>query len=247
MRMKKFLVSCLVIGGGAALHAQTPTPAPSPTCPPPPLLKPIPVPCQWTIVRKTAAGNPAEKKDPAKPEFTSTVVGQKAGDILHLVQSQANGNKMETWRKGVAQVVTNTGWKEPAVTLAAGAEQNFQELSWVSPANFQDIRKVPGHGDCMYFKDKILPAGIANLSAADIAYAKQDGTDIEAMRISATAWIEVESRLPVAIQVGDEVVTYKFEPLSTDQPLTLPEAIQTALSNKQQQLQQATSRKPLRP
>jgi len=257
--MKFLLLFALGLTAAAAAAQQAPASSPPPSSPPAqtsessppplppgPLLNPIPDFYQWTIVHKgLTKDSTAPKPAPGKPDYTNVVIGQKTGDIIHLVSFSGNGNKMEIWQKGAYQVIMNTGWKIPAVSPGS-ADERFTDISWVSAANFTGIKKLPGHGECMYFKDKILPRGLESWTKEDINAAIKAGENIEGMKIPAVACIEVERRLPVAMTVGQEATTYKFEPLKAGIMLTFPANAQAAIAAQNQQIQ-ATMRRPVRP
>lgn len=235
--MKYIAVFWLIFGIAVVARAQQPTPA----LPAGPLLNPMPDRTKWTIVGPGAPG----KLTKSGRKSRGTVNGTRVGDIVHIVEVFNNGSHWDTWNDGHVQVVINPEWKEPNVTNTK-FEPDFKELTWVSAKNFIGIKKVPGHGDCMCFEDKILPAGIANLSKADVAYAVRDGANIESMKSPVSACIEVASRLPVTVQIDDELLTYKFESLPDGFTLTIPPQVQVVIK-EQVDKADANSRVPVQP
>jgi hypothetical protein len=66
--------------------------------------------------------------------------------------------------------------------------------------------------------------------------------DPETLKVKEVAYIEVERRIPVAVQVGTRVTTYKVQAIDPPVPLQIPPAVQAAFDNQTQQMQAAVRR-----
>jgi hypothetical protein len=266
-------MTTMMFAQGSAAPAGTPEPLP-----PGPLLKPIPSQTRWTISRKGGQGGspePAKAAPSATPEsgqaksggkdsaaqFDIQIIGEKVGDVSHVVTTYGNGSKKEVWKKGGVQTTMNTGWQQPIV---GPAFEDAEDVTWTSASNFTGIKKVSGL-DCMVFRDKILPElyrARPDLLRKSVASSKveQEGidqvtkvlgkestaVDPESVKVDAVAVIDLERRLPIALQLGKVVTTYKYEALPTDYTLTLPADVAAAMQTRGQEVQAAT-RRPAQP
>ena len=252
------------------------TPAGSPApLPPGPLVKPVPSGVRWTITRKAGPGGALRELEKAEPgaakdqekgkegasRFDIQIIGEKVSDVAHVVTTYGNGNKKEVWKKGGQQTTINTGWKEPIV---GPAYDDVEDITWISASNFTGIRKV-SDSDCMIFRDKVLPElyrarpDLLRKSVASSDKEQQNidlitkvlGTeskaiDPESVKIDAFACIDLDSRLPITLQVGKAVTAYKYEALPPNYALNLPADVAAAMEARGQQVK-ATTRRPVQP
>jgi len=260
--MKLLLTLLIVAETASALFAQNPAKSPNNpgTLPPGPLFKPFPDMVRWTITRKASA--PAAGT-PAGSQFDLQIIGEKSGDVSHVVISYSNGNKKEIWKKGGQQTTMSTGWKQPIAGLAPSDDS--EDLAWVSAANFAVIQKVAGR-DCLIFRETILPQAYrmrpdllrkssvplndeekTEYERTNKILGSQDaGPDPESLKMDARAYIDLESRLPIMLQMGKETTVYKYDPLPQTYTINLPPEIITAIAARSQEIQ-ASERKPVRP
>lgn len=283
--MKPLLTLTLVAATAVTLFAQgSATPAGTPTpLPPGPLFKPFPSQIRWTITRKGAQAGPQTPapavSGPATPganpaagqpletqnanQIDLQIVGEKVGDVSHVITIYPNGNKHEVWKKGSLQALLSSGGTEPIISRAA--EEFTEEMDWISASNFAGIQKVSGR-DCMVFRDKILPQMYRNnpdllkpatpksaqALAEEARIQKVLGgeetptVNPESLRMTAVACIDLESRVPMGLQMGQVVTTYKYEALPSGYALALPPEIASAMQANAQQMQ-ATTLRPVRP
>jgi hypothetical protein len=156
----------------------------------------------------------------------------------------------------------STGWKQP---IAGTASDESEDLSWISAANFAGIQKIAGR-ECMVFRERLLPQiyrirpdllrpqegpKTADDQAEEERLKKVLGDQDSAVdpaniKMDAVASIDVESRLPMSLQMGHTVTTYKYDPLPADYALALPPEVTSAIEARGQQIQ-ASTRKPVRP
>lgn len=208
-----------------------------------------------------------EKEKEGANRFDIQIIGEKVGDVSHTVTTYGGGNRAEVWKKGGQQSTLSTGWTQPVIS-AAGADE-AEDLDWISAANFVNVRDVLGR-KCMVFQDKILPQGAAallrynrsihhelspgmkeHLKRANIAVEEASGSSqpelsADTLKENAVACIDLESRLPMALQVGKVVTTYKYEALPPAYALNLPADIAAAIQARGQQIQ-AVMRRPVQP
>jgi hypothetical protein len=211
---------------------------------------------RWTVTQTGTApaqGQAGEtQKTGAKQLPPQKIVGERTGDIRHISITYGNGYKTEFWKKDGIQYVASTGWKYPVIS-AASPDDISGDFAWISAKNFDGFRKVAG-GDCMVFHDKILPSGVTILPAlaplekvaGDYQAPVYTPIDPETLKIKAVAYIDLDRRVPVALQMGDVITTYKIEAIDPPVPLQLPPQVQAAFDNHNQQLA-ASVRKTVRP
>jgi hypothetical protein len=242
--MKKLSLLCLAGGWASVLCAQSAAPAapaaptPRPVLPSGPLLERAPEFSQWTITSKTsgaapvadgqtnaaataatpapapaAGGSPGQKAPPSPTDLTITVIKTKN---IRFEQTEGTGaGKLQKWCFPDMQL-TVRGRGAPIVSLNNTAthsadytdysKSDFSGFGWIAAKNFTGIVKTMGQ-DCLVFKDKVKLDAEAPGEAAR----------------PAVACIAVESRLPVALQVGDEVRTYQFGAAPTDMLVPPPD------------------------
>jgi hypothetical protein len=282
--MKAPLLFSLIAGMAIPMFAQN-APAPSGitpgALPEGPLVKPFPSQVRWTITRKgisdahepsasqasseQAPGEQAPGSENGAPKkaspFEIQIIGEKVGDVTHIITTYGSGIKQEVWKKGGQQTTMKTGWKEP---LAGSASEEVEDINWISSKNFTGIRKASGR-DCMVFRDRLLP-GIYRMrpdllqkseagSERDrkeeqrvnkVLGSKSENLDPEKLKMNAVACIDLESRLPMALQVGNNVTTYKYEALPPSYVLELPANVAATIQATSQRVA-ATVRKPSMP
>jgi hypothetical protein len=247
-----FFFAMALVGFAATAPSGTPPPLP-----PGPLLQPIPDFTRWTITQTNGAPAPqgqtgGSQNGAPKPLPPSTIVGERTGDIRHISITYGNGNRIVLWKVGGTQFVSCTGWKVPVV--APASEENiYGNLRWISAKNFDGFVTAAGT-NCMVFHDRILPpnSSIARSLAPfeklapGVTAITYKAPDPETLKIKAVAYIEVERRIPVALELGNEVTTYKVESINPPVPLTIPPQVIAAIDNQNHQLQ-ATARKAVHP
>ena len=202
-----------------------------------------------------------EKGKEGASRFDIQIIGEKVSDVAHVVTTYGNGNKKEIWKKGGQQTTINTGWKEPIV---GPAYDDAEDITWISASNFTGIKKV-SDSDCMIFRDRVLPElyrARPDLLRKSVASSEveQKGMDLiakvlgteskaidpESVKIDAFACIDLESRLPITLQVGKAVTAYKYEALPPNYALNLPADVAAAMEARGQQVK-ATTRRPVQP
>ncbi len=241
--MKTYYISCLILSIVTTLHSQQAAPQSSvPPLPPGPLLKRAPDYSTWTV---TYEGHPTEDKGAVKPSTTgeekpkgkdakeaptmlSSVV--KTGSIILEQNVDAAGHRNQIWHVSGMRVVTASPSPVVCPDFASAdifstnfASSDFAGLYWLSPTTYAGVVKYQGN-DCLVFKGSVSPLG-EKAQADEQAYITESrslGLKVpDALRIPAVAYIDLETRLPVYVQFGNEKRIYQYGPAPT-QPLTLP-------------------------
>jgi len=256
--MKPIAIFCLVLSLIGTLHAQQAAPQPSlPPLPPGPLIKRTPDYSTWTVTYK---GQPIEEKAPVKPATTgesepkdkeakepvtmlSSVV--KTGSTILEQSVDAAGQRRQVWHVSGIRIVA--GSSNPMVCPDYGsddifsvnfASSDFAGLYWVSPATYVGIVKYQGN-DCMVFKGSVSP--LSERSQIDerenIERAKAFGQSVpEEVKVPAAAYIDLETRLPLFVQFGNEKRFYRYgDPPQA--PLALPPELKNSLKAYSQHIQ----------
>lgn len=214
-----------------AAVAQEPAVPPAGQCPPGPLLKALPESVDWVITSKFAAkaenrsageavtnaatvsggsAAPGGEMTPLDMGLDGTSVGRRVGPKRHVVSTFGSGMRVESWSRGDAQVVYVSGRENPEV-CGAPPDNIFGSIGWITPQAFQGIRNVEGK-DCMFF-------------AAEIEDPSVD-REFHAPKVKATALIELERRLPVAMRIGGTTTEYAFTPVPAGQTITFPAEVE---------------------
>lgn len=217
--------------------------AQQPAPPAGPLLKRAPEMSAWTVT--FSASRPPEKppetaaeKPPESPRRVSVT---KTGDIRHAVIVDAEGRKTEMWSAPGIQAFLRPGWKEPLLSDGANAfdaffvnfaATDFPGFEWISAKNFRGIEKA-GERDCLVFQDKA--------AALDRGTPAEPGGQLPVL----TAHVDLSTRLPVKLDNGGEVATFRFAPPPSAK-LALPADVLAAIGARAQQLREQ-ARKPARP
>ena len=108
-------------------------------------------------------------------------------------------------------------------TFTDFGKADFEGFGWISKRNFDGIEKVMGQ-DCLVFRDKLKLTG-------DNARSGPPPTGV--------ACISADSRLPVALQLGEESRTYQFGAAPTDM-LAIPPKVDALINQWRKTLRQAS-------
>lgn len=250
--MKKLPIFCLIVCIAIRVHAQQAASAVTassspPALPPGPLLKRLPDNIKWTLITtepaentKPEAGTGESSENKAKPDkdakATSSFLGEKAEKKAHVLITSADGIREEEWTDGNLLVTIRSGVKAPIYTT--GAIEEVPMPTWISAANFTEIVKRDGK-DYLIFRSRILPSG------SEMAISGETPDQVEKLKVDATAVIDADTRLPVAVKEGDATTTYAFEPLPPNAQIISP-ALQAEIADREQKVV-AAARKPVRP
>ena len=196
------------------LTSSPPTPfaAPIPPIPTGQLLKRAPDFSQWVISYFPIVNKGAGQA--GKPEVSKRVFITKTGPIRQVITVESNGNRTELWFKGEMEIVCLAAWKNPWITEAHDphnpfpmdfSKTDFPECHWISARNYKGIQKVQDR-DCIVFGDQLTVTSETphtNPSAT---------TPPEVSQYNVSAYVDLETRLPVIEATPGETVTYQFAP-----------------------------------
>ena len=100
---------------------------------------------------------------------------------------------------------------------------DFAGLDWISATTYTGTSQYEGR-DCIVFSSTVSPLDghAQKLEEANIRQARALGQNVaDAVRVPAVAYIDLETRLPLYAEFGNQKRTYQYgAPLST--PLVLP-------------------------
>lgn len=140
----------------------------------------------------------------------------KTGPIKVEVTVYSSGVKGERWLKrqmiALRDPFVNRIVLEPST--AAGPEHDFPDFAWVAEKYFKGIELVGGR-ECLLFEGTVLD------SQVESGRLFMEDSTIPGEEITATAVIDLETRLPVLLKYKQVVRTYSFN-APPGQQLTLP-------------------------
>jgi hypothetical protein len=148
-------------------------------------------------------GPPGPDRSPTSPIRQLTLTRTKP--IWHALRIDIYGNTMGEWYTGRHDFYEAVGFPEPLLHDPSPSQINaqglpdfrrvdFPDMDWVSSQTYAGVESVGGR-QCLIFKKNNM-----------------------------TAWIDLESRLPVQWQQGGEIRTFQQLPPPTE-PLVLPPKI----------------------
>lgn len=221
-----------IVAVSAAMAQEAPQPG---QCPAGPLVKPMPETIDWVITTKVLAkSGEADKVAGGAVTNAATVSGaggaqasgtgttpldlgvdgsssgRRVGEKWHVISTFGNGLRLESWAKSDAQVLYSSQRDEPEI-YGPPNENLYGSIGWVSPQTFQGIRNIDGK-DCMFF-------------AAEIEDPSVD-REFHAPKVKATALVELERRLPLAMRIGGTTTTYTFTPVPAGQTIVFPPEVE---------------------
>jgi hypothetical protein len=185
-----------------------------------------------------AGADPASAKKAAANALNTTTTYTKAGDIRLEETVFSDGGKQSAWHIDQYHLVLFPGKSEPNIDLSpkfGRSGKDFPGFEWISAQNFTGIQKPKGESDCLVFESKI--SVLNQVQWQGIPYTGSPPN------VDAIAYVNVETRLPLALKIGEETRTFRFTQPPTG-PLAIPPAIQAAIDAKQKKIQAAQVRPP---
>ena len=246
--MKKLTLSTLILLAGCTAWAQQSVP--SSTIPPLPkgtLLKHAPEFSQWIVTSSTptaaaSKGTLASVSDAAGSKVLKRVQVIKTGSTRYILDVESNGTRMETWCAGTKQVYLRPEWKHPMLADESDikdpmsvdiSKTDFPGCEWVSAKNYKGIQKLSGR-DCIFFSDTVV-------ITQEIVPGNSSKTS--SYQYQASAYVDLETRLPVMLVTPTEVAVYQFG-TAPNSPLTLPAPVKEVIDEQEKAVKQATSMPP---
>jgi hypothetical protein len=254
-----FLGLGITIFCAGSLFAQMPEAAPTP--PQPPFLKRAPDRVQWVITYANdskKSGDGKVEQNGAEPKLKTVV---KDHNIVCEKTVNTNNEALQVWHvsKGVS-LASSDGKKwvigsgsEQGFDNVNYDTNDFSGFDWVGVQNFMGGKKVNGR-PCLVFQDKVVTAEPSELNrmkrdinrdfswmvvdekgnpidGAQADASKRRVFNIEDYKTQVTAYIDDETRLPIALVYtspqGVVTRTYQFQELPA--PLVIPEEVRKEL------------------
>ena len=219
----------------------------------PPVQKRAPVFSSWVVTTGEQPGKPQasgpenQPADSGGPKaFASKFTVTKTGKIYHVVFADAQGSTWNLWSTGgiVANVPAgggDVGFIAPPPTPYQKAplyvnfpNTDFEGFDWITPENFRGFKEFMGQ-QCLVFS-----ATVTEVSP------EPDGSGAPVKTSeNRTAYVDAETRLPVAVLNSNGLTTFRFQAPPTAMQ-SLPESMLKIL-NKQFDAEKALARRPGRP
>ena len=173
----------------------------------------------WVITIKGAERkSPADGGENPKSLEQGTISVVKTEDI-RLITSTLGGIKLYQWTVSGWILTTSGGSAPPTVTLPKPWNLiDFPDCDWISRENFQGIAKLFGR-PCLVF-----------IGMVDVIPHELRNGEIPPDMQPATAYIDLENRFPVAVQLGKMLHTYQYLTAPTSKlapPLEIKNAAET--------------------
>jgi len=237
--MKRILTLFCVLGLTSALQAQTDSGGPPPLPPGPLIQKRAPDFAKWVITTVSAPASSAnsastpttdvsadnDTQSAGKQKVALEVAMTKTGKIMLREVRTQGGQVVPTWCVGGFQITLfgNSSIiraKNPDPTIPTPdyedySDSDFLGFDWITLAKYTGIKEFGGR-KCIVFQEN----------------------DAGGIR---SAYIDLETRLPVALIAGGGTRTYVFKTPPTSE-LTLPPPVVQLLKNRQREMDSATPR-----
>jgi len=234
--MKKLAILFILVlfaGRLDTINAQA-SPAPKPTPPPGPLIqKRAPNFSHWNIITKSIAsqGSSDDKKGGATTGQLKGVEVTKTGAIIHTILTDQTGQVWNLWNQATVHVVISPNGKDvgfaqrPLDPEAVNpffidySSSDFFGFEWISAGNYKGEKSYHGK-TCLFFDG----SGESN---------------------QMYAYIDKDSRLPLALVKEGQAEIYEFQSPPTQMQELPPNARQ--FMEQQAQYIQSMANRPLRP
>lgn len=249
-------ITILCAGG---LFAQMPAAAPTP--PQPPFIKRAPDRVQWVITYANdsqKSGNGKVEQNGTEPKLKTVT---KDHNIVCEKTVNNNNGALQVWHVGKGVSLASSDGKKWVIGSGSDQgfdnvnydTNDFSGFDWVGVQNFVGAKKVNGR-PCLVFQDKVVTAEPSELKrmqrdiSRDFSWMRVDEKgntiegaqgdapqrrvfNIEDYKTQVTAYIDEETRLPIALVYSSPqgliTRTYQFQELPT--PLVIPEEVRKEL------------------
>ena len=209
----------------------------------------------WTITikQKSEADSSNAQPDgassgsaPAQPKSSRQIAVVKTWPIVHEVETQTFNKQGKTWDKwftkgievipipGTKTFFTNEAGTQDPFLFHDYLKSDFGGFEWVSQNTYQSVSTYDGH-KCYFFKGlmQIIGRGQPTLVTGN-----PGPVPPYASRFDVKAYLDFKTLMPVELEWGDEVRTYKFNaPPEAFQ--TLPENVSAVLAERAQKIKAA--------
>ncbi|HSJ02537.1 MAG TPA: hypothetical protein VK956_08795 [Verrucomicrobium sp.] len=161
---------------------------------------------QWIVTFKATGAEVLQPNAPMetnRTDFQKTIT--KSGSTYHVKILTGTQSVVEKWCVGELQITSMPNAQRPVLATADSPDPyfinltkgDFEGLGWISAKNFTGVKSMTGV-DCLVFKD-VLPG------------------ESPGVTVPVQAVVDLKTRLPVSLQVGDSLTTYQFNPAPTSE------------------------------
>ncbi len=229
MALRPLLPALLLLGAHGPLPAQTSEP-PKPTAP---LVATPAKNTTWTIeVSQDSPPAPAEKvRGGPPPELLKRITVRKDAKLTHILAAYTNGKTNEGYLVGDHFSIRSTTAANEAVVMSVAKglsgsleifTSDYPGTQWIDLAYYRGVEKLGPH-TCYVFAREPDPFAAPPANTPPDPLAPPPISFIPIKYLSLKAHIDVETKLPVRVQLGPNIYAYsKVEPYS--QSITPPDA-----------------------
>ena len=220
--MKSVFLLTAFLCFGLSAGGQTPSPTPaSPELPSPPLLRPPPDFSQWEInfsygdekQTKHKSGHKAEATPAASTARLRKIVTTKTGRIVHVELIDVLGQSADIWYDAGTQYSKSAGqalWYQVAKTPT---DLNYRPLPAIGYSDMELVKADNYAGNTSYDKRDCLVFIAGGYHKLNLNNARDAQKKLKS--VDSIAYIDAESRLPVAVTTSDDSRTFQFDPPPT--------------------------------
>jgi len=163
---------------------------------------------------------------------------EKTDWIKRSVFAYSDGSSAEMWTSKDGDVSKSSVTGAINVRVSNSLKSDFPELAWVTSETFQEEKKVDGR-NCLVFRADIYREQLEN-PGIFVTTKPEDRSSIFGVPVTATAYIDSETRLPFRVEIDGDIRNYTFGEAPVEM-LTLPADFAAALSRVQQRVHSVVS------
>lgn len=235
-----------------------------PPLPEGPLIKRMPDSSAWNVMvakggssgeSAAAPAEPVEAQQPSleqRPAVTSSSKVVKSGPTIWEVSIDGKGKRTETWHYRGLRILKLSDALQPFIFTGGIAANDiytvdfkvsdFAGLNWIAPDRYVGVAKFRGR-DCIVFEGRVSPLDARTKQMEEVGNAALREIGLSPhpkIEVAASAYIDLESRLPLFVKLGDEKRTYQYDP-SPSSPLQLPPDLASAVKEYAQRIQRLSA------
>jgi hypothetical protein len=217
-----------------SLQAQTAQPQATPLPLPAhgPLVKRAPEIAEWLVSITSGTDNPVKVPD-TSTKFASITLVCKSGSMREEVSNDAQGQRTQRWCEGSVEALLLPGQTDPQISTG-GAGFNLGYVDY-SRSDFAGVDFITRHL-CYEFQDGV-PDATSSLATPPPANA----TPTTLPSVGNTAFISVQTLLPVVVDASGVVTLIQFETPSFGGTINIPKNVQDELDAKSNKVKQLTT------
>ena len=192
---------------------------------------------------KMVAGSPSMQLA-LNPPLLLQIAVNKTRNLKQEKMAFEGGLTGERWSDGIAKMSLLPGSNGISVDPVENgvATNDFQEFNWLARNNFQG-RKQAGGSDYLIFQESAPALKILDPKLYNNLKVSNHGSDRVKISVPVTATIDATTKLPVSLQLGNEIHLYTFLTPDTDM-LAMPEAFAAAAKPREVSFRQMSKPRP---